>query len=197
MESYTSSPSELGCSQKQLELIGVFQQLIAANGIEFAINSKEWLIRSPFSLDVEHDEAGNLVGIGLCKDTLCLYFTTISPFLRDAIEKSEIIAHNGLSDFECLRQWGINVRDEQLVHDTMLVGHVLDSSLKSYGLKDMSKRELGIVYPSYDDIVGRRTTKQTTARLTLDKQPLELVAMYNSCDTYCTYKLYEKQKGQI
>lgn len=73
----------------------------------------------------------------------------------------------------------------------MLISHLIDSSLKDYGLKACAKRELGIVYPSYDDIVGKRGLK--AEQVTLDKQPLELVAKYNAMDTYCTYKLYEKQ----
>ena len=89
--------------------------------------------------------------------------------------------------------WGINVQDKQLYWDTMLIGHIIDSSIKSYSLKDMAKRELGIIYPSYDDIVGKRGLK--AERITLDKQPLELTVMYNAMDTYCTYKLYEKQRG--
>jgi DNA polymerase I-like protein with 3'-5' exonuclease and polymerase domains len=104
----------------------------------------------------------------------------------------KIICHNGVSDFECLRNWGINLKDEDLYWDSMLMGHLIDSSLKDYSLKGMAKRELGITYPSYDDIVGKKGLK--TPRVTLDKQPLELVAAYNACDTYCTYKLYEKQK---
>jgi len=195
LESHTSYTSLPSLSAKQLELIGIFKGLIAANGITLEINPNRdaFFGNCPYALDIEHDEQGNLVGIGICKESACFYWTSIPNDLKYVLEASTLICHNGISDFECLRQWGVAVKDEQLVHDTMLVGHVLDSSLKAYGLKDMAKRELGLVYPSYDDIVGRRTAKQAAERLTLEKQPIELVALYNACDTFVTFKLYEKQ----
>ncbi len=79
----------------------------------------------------------------------------------------------------------------------MLIGHVLDSSLKAFGLKDMAKRELGISYPSYDEIVGKRTLKQSVERITLDKQPPRLVQLYNCMDCYATGKLREYQLGRL
>lgn len=184
-------------SLKQSQLLETFRGLIQQHGIELKLN--DWggsLPSLPISIDVEHDEQGGLVGIGICKEKTCWYFTSVRPGLAATLKMGEFIAHNGLSDFDCLRSWGINIKDSQLVHDTMIMGHILDSSLKSYGLKDMAKRELGIEYPSYDDIVGKRTAKQSSERLTLDKQPVELVALYNAMDTFVTYQLYLKQKGQ-
>jgi len=179
---------------KQQKLLNELDSVISQVGIDLEINPTGFSSVMPISLDVEHDEQGNLVGIGTCVEFSCWYFTNITQELKSYIENAEIIAHNGVSDIECLRMWGINVLDSQLIWDTMLFGHILDSSLKSYSLKDMAKRELDIHYPSYDEIVGKRGLK--AERITLDKQPLELVAAYNSLDTYCTYKLYEKQKKQ-
>jgi len=183
-------------STKQSELLQTFTTLCATYKINLRINA--WEDKTPFlpvSMDVEHDEQGNLVGMGFCKGNDVWYFTEMRPNLKWLIEKGEFICHNGKGDFDCLRQWGIAIRDEQLIWDTMLMGHIIDSSLKTYGLKDMAKRELGIEYPSYDDIVGKRTKKQSQERVTLDKQPLELVSMYNAMDCYATYKLYEKQSN--
>lgn len=184
-------------SPKQLELINTFRGLIAQHDIELVINPVigEELHGEDMALDVEHDESGTFVGCGLIivGTKLVYYFSDIHALSRVPFSTLSIVAHNGLSDLECLRHWGINVWDEQLIWDTMLIGHILDSSCKSYGLKDMAKRELGIEYPSYDDIVGKRTTKQKTERVTLDKQPLELVALYNAMDCYATEQLYQKQ----
>ena len=184
---------------KQQKLLSELNSVISQVGIDLTIDSEGYLdaldSECPISLDVEHDEQGNLVGIGLCYDEQCAYFTKITPRLEACIELSEIIAHNGVSDLECFRMWGINVSDNALVWDTMLIGHILDSSLKSYSLKDMAKRELGIIYPSYDDIVGKRGLK--AERITLDKQPMELTAKYNAMDTYCTYQLYLKQRKAL
>lgn len=190
--------SEASYSEKQRSLLSTFRGLLAELQIDLSIDVDRYIAGwvGPVALDIEHDEDGGMVGIGLCYKNKCAYYTVITADLRFRLMTGDLICHNGLSDFDCLRSWGINVRDEQLVHDSMLFGHIIDSSLKSYGLKDMAKRELGVLYPSYDDIVGKRTAKQSTARLTLDKQPVELVAMYNACDTFVTYQLYLKQRLQ-
>lgn len=175
------------------ELMQTFYRLIEQYRINLIINPTDYgRIESPVALDVEHDENGGLVGIGIYDGKNAYYWTdtNIGPWITDIT----ILAHNGVSDFDCLRMWGIPVKDEQLFWDTRLIGHIIDSSLKTYGLKDMAKRELGIEYPSYDDIVGKRTAKQSKERVTLDKQPMKLVAMYNAMDTYSTYKLSERQK---
>lgn len=187
-------------SAKQSELIGIFEKLVFDYKINLHLN--EELPSGPYqesiSVDIEHNEEGGFVGIGLYIPSLNhhYWFSIINDSLRRILPTLSLIAHNGISDLDILRFWGIEVKNEQLCHDTMLIGHITDSSLKSYGLKDMAKRELGIVYPSYDDIVGKRTTKQSIERLTLDKQSPRLVQCYNALDCYATYKLYELQKGQ-
>ena len=149
------------------------------------------IVPGAVAIDVEHDEAGGLGGIGAFDGVKSYYWTT--PLIGGWIKGASLIAHNGVSDFECLRHWGVNVVDDQLMWDTMLIGHIIDSSKKDYSLKAMAKRELNFEYPSYDDIVGKRGLK--APRLTLDKQPLMLVAKYNACDCWATYRLYEGQKA--
>lgn len=195
MSGLSSGAAVMPYTLKQQKLIDELSLVISKTGINLVINPSDHVFigLGPFSCDVEHDEQGNLVGIGLCTEKRCYYFTNTR--CKAILENNHLICHNGISDFECLRMWGINVRDEQLIFDTMLLGHILDSSLKSYSLKDMACRELGIEYPSYDDIVGKRGLK--AERITLDKQPLELVAKYNALDTYCTYQLYLKQRKAL
>lgn len=147
------------------------------------------------SLDVEDDEQDNFVGIGIYDGQACYYWSdwklvkelTIPPF----------IAHNGISDVRKLQKWGFLIDDSWLYWDTQLTAHFIDSSRKKYGLKTLVKQDLGIEYPSYEDIVGKRTKKQVKPRITLDKQPLELVSEYNAMDCYSTYKLYEYQKTKL
>lgn len=179
-------------SKKQSDIIQRLDETIYETGIKLYIDTAPSEFDDPIACDVEHDEQGNMVGIGICHNNLCGYYTKITTKLKRTLLESEIIAHNGVSDFECLKMWGINVRDSQLVWDIYLIGHVMDSSLKSYGLKDMAKREIGISYPSYDDIVGKRGLK--AERVTLDKQPLELTSKYNALDCWATYQLYLRQK---
>ena len=183
------------------------KEVIEVNNIRVRVNAFGAGIEYPISLDVEHDEQGTMVCIGLYSALgEALIYTKIDQSLKETIEKADLIMHNGISDMECLRSWGINVKEEQLVHDTMLIGHIIDSSRKDYGLKSMAVRELNIIYPSYDEIVGkhRGKTKKAPAcnkqqseccgRVTLDKQSLELVAAYNALDCFVTYKLYQLQK---
>lgn len=180
------------------ELQTVFDGLIKQHGIDLRINEVPTTVKSPIALDVEHDESGNFVGVGFTSDGVVVYYFS-DLLLLSSIDFSTVslICHNGVSDFECLRQWGIGVSDNQLFWDTMLIGHIIDSAEKGYGLKNMAERKLNFVYPSYDDICGKKTLKQTKERRLLDQQPTKLVAMYNSCDCVATWRLYEQQiKGQ-
>lgn len=189
------------CSRKQLDLLNTFRGLIEQYGIK--IHLDEPLTTSAqsgqdvLSVDVEHDESGAYVLTGFYHIGTNSYYgyTSAESLCRVYDSSLKLVAHNWNGDFECLRQWGFEVKDDQLVGDTMLTGHILDSSLKAYGLKDMAKRELGIEYPSYDDIVGKRGLK--AERVTLDKQPIELVVHYNAMDVYSTAKLYERQRGLL
>lgn len=188
------------------ELRATFTSLLQQYKINLVIDPVDYEIHSPAALDVEHDEQGNLVGIGVYDGRNAYYFTeTRLNVLSEVLQKLRLIAHNGVGDFECLRQWGIPVSDAQLVWDTYLIGHIADSSLGSYGLKDMAKRELGIIYPEYDEIVGthRRKTKKQPAcprvvsdccgRRTLDKWPKDIVGAYCIMDCFVTYGNKERQ----
>ena len=174
------------------ELRDTFIALCQTHGIEVKIDPNDYTIGSPAALDVEHDEEGNLVGIGVYDGQSSLYFTSIDSRLSDSLLRTQLIAHNGKGDFECLRMWGINVSDAQLVWDTQLIAHINDSSRKVYGLKKLAFEDLNISYPSYDDICGKQSAKE---RRTLDKWPVDIVSQYNGLDCFVTYKLYEKQRG--
>ena len=190
--------SQYALTDKQKNLLDELNSVISQEGIEIRHNEiPDFKPGESVSIDVEHDEQGAFVGVGMYRAADCraYYYSDIHCLLRVPISSLSLIGHNGISDIECLQTWGVQVVYEQLVHDTMLVGHLLDSSLKDYGLKGMSKRELGIIYPSYDDIVGKRGLK--TERITLDKQPMELVMKYNTMDVYTTFKLYEKQNKRV
>lgn len=139
------------------------------------------------SLDVEDDEKGNFVGLGISDGTTCMYWSDWELVKQLTIPK--FIAHNGSTDLEKLQKWGFKVDQSFLMWDTQLMEHILDSSKKRYGLKALAAN-LGIVYPSYEDLCGKKDSKYHT---TLDKLPVDLVSEYNACDCYATYKLYERQ----
>jgi DNA polymerase I-like protein with 3'-5' exonuclease and polymerase domains len=150
------------------------------------------------SLDVEDDEEGNFVGLGvyipnppMTLNGVCYYWSDFN-FIK-GITLPKFIAHNGISDIRKLQKWGFNIDESWLLYDTQLMGHIIDSSLRTYGLKDMVKRELGFEYPSYESICGKKISK---GHKTLKDFPVEHVAAYNSCDTYYCYMLFQKQLGQ-
>ncbi len=180
-------------------LIAVFDGLIEQFGICLKVNESFPVVDEPISVDVEHDERGTFVCCGLYVPSSNTYYgySDLLQFRDIDFSTIQIIAHNGRTDFDVLRTWGIEIKNEQLHWDTELISHIIDSSRRVYGLKGLSNADLGITYPSYDDIVGKCTAKQSKERKTLDKQPIELVLKYNAMDCYVTAKLYEKQtKGQ-
>lgn len=192
-----STPSALSLepTSKQQKLLNEFDCLLSRIGINYELNpnvvGRSWT--SPVALDVEHDESGGFVGCGLWDGNGDVsYWDDLAAFLHIPFHALSVIAHNGVSDLEALRLWGCDIKDTQLVWDTMLIEHINDSSLGSYSLKDIAARSLGIEYPSYDDIVGKRGLK--AERVTLDRQPPRLVAMYNTMDVYVTKKIEERQR---
>lgn len=197
----TQSLASFVLTEKQQKLIAQFDNILKANGINYVINvvPDGAFSKSTVALDIEHDEHGEFVGCGILdinSDTVH-YFTDLSLLRSVDLRSVSVIAHNGVTDIEMLQQWGVDISQDQLVHDTMLYAHVLDSSRKGFGLKHLAKEDLGFKYPSYDDIVGRRTLKQKTPRVTLDQQPVELTTPYNACDCWATKGLFKVQKSSI
>lgn len=180
-------------------ILSRLQASIQTHQVQVQINELPTTKTNKLVLDVEHDESGNFVGCGLLfVPSYIVYYYSDIGILRNILDSSSfLIGHNIISDMELLKYWDCNVSDTQIMWDTMLIGHLLDSSLKDYSLKGMAKRELGIEYPTYDEIVGKRTTKQKNPRVTLDQQPLEIVSLYNAMDVFATAKLYEKQERLI
>lgn len=196
MQDSILSQSPSGLSSKQTKLLDELNLCIVATGTKIVINPKDLPTFQTVALDTEHNESGEFVGCGIYNGNgIVYYFTDLLSLRNIPFHLLAIVCHNGISDIECLNTWGINVSDRALVWDTMLFAHIIDSSQKDYSLKGMAKRELGIAYPSYDDIVGKRGCK--AVRITLDKQPVELVAAYNSMDVYSTWMLYEKQRKAL
>lgn len=165
-------------------------------GVKLYINP-DWGINfyDGMSLDVEDDEAGNCIGIGMYSPELnCCYYWNDKESLRQltfVYRTTKFIAHNGRTDIAKLQKWGFDVSEANLMWDTQIFAHLIDSSRPNYGLKALAKEELNIEYPSYEDLTGKKTSKN---HITLDKLPLEVTANYNAMDCLATYRLYEKQQ---
>src|SRR5579872_2639025 len=109
------SQSGIKYTEKQKKLIEECDSVILQEGIDLYIDKTPIPVTGVWSLDVEHNEQGVFVGIGLSHEKVCPYFTKIDKWLATTIENLQLIMHNGVSDIECLRTWGVNVRDEQLI----------------------------------------------------------------------------------
>lgn len=156
-------------------------------GVELKVNPKELPDGKTLVVDVETDERGNFVGIGIMDSPLCVsYFSALSPDLLHLLSISLIIGHNVKFDARQLKSWGADIKPEQLVQDTMLKSYVRNSTKESHGLKELAREYLGMEWPSYKDMVGRGKAKQT-----LDKLEVERVAAYCGDDCIATWRLNE------
>ncbi len=182
-------------TEKQQTLINACDLVINGTNLVILVNEPFPLVDEAISIDIEHDEFGEPVCVGLyvLSSNTCYSYTDLQHLRNFNLRSLDLIAHNGRTDLELLEIWGCAISPKELFYDTQLMGHIQDSSLKAYGLKAMAERDLGIVYPSYDDIVGKKTAK---SRVTLDKQPIELCLKYNALDCMVTGLLYQKQGGR-
>lgn len=154
-------------------------------GVELQINPSVLPTGGTFVVDVETDERGNFVGVGVMGSPLVVcYFSILRPDLLSLLSISKIIGHNIKFDARQLRSWGVEIRPENLVQDTMLKSYVRNSTKDSHGLKALAHEYLGMDWPTYDDMVGAGK-----AKVTLDKQPLEKVAAYCGDDCIATFRL--------
>lgn len=151
------------------------------------IDSKEDWIRTGVhtTIDVEDDEKGGFVGIGLSQDgENVYYYTTITNYVKDAVLQHKLAGQNIKYDMHMLNKWGVPVRGHHIANDTYLMAHTIDSIAQN-DLKSLADRYLGMKWSRYTDLVTGTGKK----KLTLDKHPVEVVADYNAHDVVATHKL--------
>lgn len=150
-------------------------------GVELLVNPSEVPNGTTAVIDVEDNEKGVFVGIGImCDPTTVRYYSSLTPDLVAYLGSTDLIGHNIKSDAHKLRSWGVSIDPKRLRHDTMLKSYVRCSTKESHGLKDLCKEYLGMVWPTYDEM---------TVTGTLDTQPVEKVAAYCGDDCVGTWRL--------
>ncbi len=138
-------------------------------------------------LDVETDEKDNFVGAAFTHDGAeVYYFTSIESVKHYLRHKPPLVGHNLKGDMKWLKGWGVNVESSQMHYDTCLASYVQNTTKETHSLKDIAKEYLGMTWPTYKDMVGTGKKK-----LTLDKQPVEIVASYCGMDCLATFRLME------
>jgi len=144
-------------------------------------------------VDVEHDEKGNFVGLGLTLDgTEVYYYTFITEQVKVFLSAAKLIGHNVKSDVHHMLRWGIKCGVDAIYYDTMLAAYSINPVRESQGLKALAKELLDFTYPTYRQIVGKGHDK-----VTLDHQPVDVVANYCGSDVIATYRLYELFQKQM
>jgi len=156
-------------------------------GVELRINPEGVPDGKTAVVDIETDEDDHFVGVGImCSSTVVYYYSVLRPDLREYLGSIDLIGHNLKFDARQLRAWGVDVKAERLVCDTMLQSYVRNSTKESHGLKDLAREYLHMEWPSYHDMTGKGK-----AKITLDKQPVERVAAYCGDDCIATFRLKE------
>ncbi len=141
----------------------------------------------PVVLDVETDEKDNFVGIALTQDGKDIfYYTSLNDEVRAVLEHCWLVGHNLKGDMKWIKGWGINVKTQHMLYDTCLASYVQNTTKETHSLKDLAKEYLGLVWPTYKDMVGTGKKKQT-----LDKQEVGRVAAYCGMDCLATFRLME------
>lgn len=165
------------------------------------------------------DENFKIVCIGICGNGVdCYVYFDIRPELILYLQRLQIIAHDGKrAEIPWLEQYGVRI--EQLYFDTKTGYYNYDSTRKNYSLKPILESVLGVKYPTYSEIIGdadfiaaaceadatllipkaKKATKKNPEGVTsyrmpkevlLDRMPQWIVAEYNACDIYYTFKLW-------
>jgi len=154
-------------------------------GVELRVNPEGVPNGTTAVVDVETDEDGNFVGIGIMCDSVSVsYYSELRPDVCTFLSNANLIGHNLKFDARQLHSWGVTIHPSHLVHDTMLKSYVRNSTKESHGLKELAKEYLGMEWPSYKDMVG-----EGRAKITLDKQEIEKVAAYCGDDCVATFRL--------
>lgn len=156
-------------------------------GSELFIDCPEGLesLNGSIAVDVETDGGSNFVGLALCSNpSRVYYYTRLFPDLCNLLSVSKLVGHNIKFDARWLKQWGVDIKPENLYHDTMIMSYVRNSTKDSHGLKDIANEYLNMSWPTYKEMVGVGKNKTD-----LSKKSVIEVANYCGCDTLATKKL--------
>ncbi|TXH56282.1 MAG: hypothetical protein E6Q97_06755 [Desulfurellales bacterium] len=172
---------------------------VQKHGFELSTWKGEKWSGQPVFIDVETTEGDERKVVGACVYDPMLDAQRIFWLPGEATQElsallptTGVIGHNVKFDIKAICgesfPWGI----PRVVDDTMILAYSLSPVLPSFGLKDLAKTFCGLAWPSYRDIVGKGKKK-----VTLDKQPEDLVKNYCAMDVFASFKLREALLGKI
>jgi DNA polymerase-1 len=163
-----------------------------------------------WTIDVEtNKETGKVIGIGIASDDshstyVTDNFNSYSAWLLD----KKFIGHNLKFDLDAIRSIGIPVSDEQIYWDTYLGSATEDPTKDTHSLKALCEKELGLKWPTYDQMTERvvmyrtKTGKEKQKKVTFTLEDIQNtypdeVARYNAMDLIGSYRLALKQMAAL
>jgi DNA polymerase-1 len=139
-------------------------------GISFAVREN-----AARYLPLVSPEPANHLALADCRERLQALFGD---------ESLEAIAHHAKFDLNALIASGIGVRNR--LQDTMVAAWLVDASRPSYGLKGLTEGLLGLVQPTYAEVVTDR------GRRSFAEVPLEDAVPYASADADLSLRLFAR-----
>lgn len=144
----------------------------------------------PMAFDVETDEQDNFVGVAFCQHSDDVYYySELRDDVRMALQAFWLVGHGARFDMDMVQKWGIDTPISHLKFDTKIASYVLNSTLPSHSLKDLGKHYLKWTWPTYKQMVHPDAEHPRT-KVTLNHQPVEVVARYCGMDALATWYLY-------
>ena len=99
------------------------------------------------------------------------------------------IAHNLKFDLQMLHNIGLTVNGP--LGDSMILGFLLDSNRRSYGIDQLSEHYLSIKKIPTESLIGKK------GEISMKNVPLEQLVPYACEDAYCTLKLHDHLIKQL
>lgn len=130
-------------------------------------------------------------------------FPEALPYFKDLLENPELklIGHNANFDQWMLLNVGIDLnrhllRNHYRVYDTMVMHALIDSDA-SHGLKDLTKRYLGIEMVPFQKVFGSDLRKRSLEEVLLDPANEDKVVNYAGLDAFATFNLFKELRTQL
>jgi len=130
-------------------------------------------------------------------------FPEAMPYFKDFLENPELklIGHNVNFDQWMLLNVGIDLnrhtlRNHYRVYDTMVMHALIDSDAP-HGLKELTKRYLGIEMVSFQKVFGSDLRKRPLEEVLLDPANEDKVVNYAGLDAYATFNLFKALRLEL
>ncbi len=130
------------------------------------------------------------------------YYTTDITGLMKAINQSDcqVVMHNAVFDCSFLKQKQLFNPATKVIHDTMLLAHMVDPDRNSLGLKDLAVELLGPEADIKDRAMKAWLSENNLDKGNLHKAPLKILVPYACEDAINTFALFVnlcKKLGKI